>query len=143
MNKKLWKLIWFGVPLTKVVYAFLAYSNRKEIDNSFQMLSLLVLIIGLAACTLSILLSKKIYHKNFYENKLVKSLVGNQKNDDPAFIVFYLFTMLLGLAESAAVFAFVQFIITGNLLVGCILLVFSLTAWAFNYPSNIKETLND
>ena len=139
MNKKLWKLLWFGVPLTKVVYAFLAYSNRKEIDNSFQMVSLLILIIGLAACTLSILLSRKIYQKKFYENKLVKSLVGNQKNDDPAFIVFYLFTMLLGLAESAAVFGFVQFIITGNLLVGCILYVFSLTAWAFNYPSDIKE----
>ena len=139
MNKKLWKLIWFGVPLTKVVYAFLAYSNRKENDNSFQMLSLLVLIIGLATCALSILLSRKIYQKNFYENKLVKSLVGNQKNDNPSFIVFYLFTMLLGLAESATVFAFVQFIITGNLLVGCILYIFSLTAWAFNQPSDIKE----
>ena len=139
MNKKLLKLIWFGVPLTKVVYAFLAYSNRKEIDNSFQMLSLLILVIGLVACALSILLSRKIYQKSFYENKLVKSLVGNQKNDDPAFIVFYLFTMLLGLAESAAVFAFVQFIITGNLLVSCILYAFSLTSWAFNYPSDMKE----
>ena len=36
MNKKMFKLIWFGFPLTKIVYAFLAYSNRKEINNSFE-----------------------------------------------------------------------------------------------------------
>ena len=139
MNKKLWKLLWFGVPLTKVVYAFLAYSNRKEIDNSFQMVSLLILIIGLITCTLSILLSRKIYQKNFYENKLVKMLTGNLKYNNESFSVFYLFTMLLGLAETAALFAFVQYILTGNLIVGCILYVFSLTAWAFNYPSDMKE----
>ena len=139
MNKKLWKLLWFGVPLTKVVYAFLAYSNRKEIDNSFQMVSLLILIIGLITCTLSILLSRKIYQKNFYENKLVKMLTGNLKYNNESFSVFYLFTMLLGLAETAALFAFVQYILTGNLIVGCILYAFSLTAWAFNYPSDMKE----
>lgn len=139
MNKKLWKLLWFGVPLTKVVYAFIAYSNRKEIDNSFQMVSLLILIIGLITCTLSILLSRKIYQKSFYENKLVKMLTGNLKYNNESFSVFYLFTMLLGLAETAALFAFVQYILTGNLIVGCILLVFSLTAWAFNYPSDMKE----
>ncbi len=139
MNKKLWKLLWFGVPLTKMVYAFLAYSNRKEIDNSFQMVSLLILIIGLITCTLSILLSRKIYQKNFYENKLVKMLTGNLKYNNESFSVFYLFTMLLGLAETAALFAFVQYILTGNLIVGCILYAFSLTAWAFNYPSDIKE----
>ncbi len=139
MNKKLWKLLWFGVPLTKVVYAFLAYSNRKEIDNSFQMVSLLILIIGLINCTLSILLSRKIYQKSFYENKLVKMLTGNLKYNNESFSVFYLFTMLLGLAETAALFAFVQYILTGNLIVGCILYAFSLTAWAFNYPSDMKE----
>ncbi len=139
MNKKLWKLLWFCVPLTKVLYAFLAYSNRKEIDNSFQMVSLLILIIGLITCTLSILLSRKIYQKNFYENKLVKMLTGNLKYNNESFSVFYLFTMLLGLAETAALFAFVQYILTGNLIVGCILYAFSLTAWAFNYPSDIKE----
>ena len=139
MNKKLWKLLWFGVPLTKVVYTFLAYSNRKAIDNSFQMVSLLILIIGLITCTLSILLSRKIYQKSFYENKLVKMLTGNLKYNNESFSVFYFFTMLLGLAESAALFAFVQYILTGNLIVGCILYVFSLTAWAFNYPSDMKE----
>ncbi len=143
MNKKLWKLLWFGVPLTKVVYAFLAYSNRKEIDNSFQMVSLLILIIGLITCTLSILLSRKIYQKSFYENKLVKSLIGSPRNMVGSDSIFVLFTMLIGLAETAAVFALVQFIITGNLLVSCILYIFSLIAWAFNYPSNIKETLNE
>ena len=139
MNKKLWKLLWFGVPLTKVVYAFLAYSNRKEIDNSFQMLSLLILIIGLTACTLSILLSRKIYQKSFYENKLVKSFIGSTKNADDSSSVFVLFTMLIGLAETAVLFAFVQYILTGNLIVGCILYAFSLTAWAFNYPSDMKQ----
>ncbi len=138
MNKKLWKLIWFGVPLTKVVYAVLAYTSRKEIDNSFQMLSLLILFIGLITCIVSILLSKKIYKKSFYENKFIKSLIGSQKNADESFTIFYLFTMLLGLAEASALFGFVQFIIRGNLIVGIILYAFSLLAWAFNYPS-VKE----
>ena len=139
MNKKMMKLIWFGVPLTKIIYAFLAYSNHKEIDNSFQMLSLLILIIGLIACILSIVLSKKIYQKNFYENKFVKSLAGNYRNSGNKNTIFVLFTMLLGLAETAALFAFVQFIITGNLIVGAILYAFSLTAWICNYPSDIEE----
>lgn len=138
MNKKLWKLFWWCVPLTKVVYAYLAYTNRKEIDNSFQLLNVLILFIGLITCTISILLSKKIYHKDFYENKLVKALAASQRSpklDE----VFYFYWMLLGLAESAAVFGFVQFIITGNLIVGCILYAFTFIAWAFNYPSDMEE----
>lgn len=79
MNIKMWKLIWFGAPFTKVIYAYLAYANQKDIDNSFQMLSLLILLIGLISCSISILLSKKIYQKSFYESKLVKNLVGTQK----------------------------------------------------------------
>ena len=66
-------------------------------------------------------------------------LTGNLKYNNESFSVFYLFTMLLGLAETAALFAFVQYILTGNLIVGCILYAFSLTAWAFNYPSDMKE----
>ncbi|MCR5188531.1 MAG: hypothetical protein K6C97_06310 [Treponema sp.] len=138
MNKKLWKLIWFGVPLTKVVYAYLAYTSRKEIDNSFQILSLLILLIGILTCTISILISRKIYKKSFYDNKIVKALMGSQIKSDDASTIFYLFTMLLSLAEAAAVFGFVQYIITGNLIVGIILYAFSLLAWAFNYPS-VKE----
>ena len=139
MNKKLWKLIWFGIPLTKIVYAYIAYTNHKPIDNSFQLVSLLILFIGLITCIVSILLSKKIYKKSFYENKFIKSLIGSQKNADESFTIFYLFTMLIGLAESAALFGFVQYIITGNLIVGIILFVFSLIAWAFNYPSQKEE----
>ena len=139
MNKKFWKLIWFGVPLTKVVYAYLAYSTQKEIDNSFQMLSLIILLIGITTCTISILLSRKIYKKSFYDNKIVKVFMGSQKKSDDSSAIFYLFTMLLGLAETASVFAFVQFILTGNLIVGIILYAFSLLAWAFNYPSVKKE----
>ena len=139
MNKKWWKLIWFGVPLTKVIYAFLAYSTRKDIDNSFQLVSLLVLLIGLITCTVSILLSKKIYQKNFYDNKIVKAFMGSYKTSDKDSAIFYLYSMLLGLAETAAVFGFVQYIITGNLIVGCILYAFTLIAWAFNYPSEKKD----
>lgn len=139
MNKKFWKLIWFGVPLTKIVYAYIAYTNQKTIDNSFQLVSLLILFIGLLTCTISILLSKKIYKKSFYENKIVKALMGSQKNTNDTSAIFFLYTMLLGLAESAAVFGFVQFIITGNLIVGIILYAFCLIAWAFNYPSVKKE----
>ena len=139
MNKKFWKLIWFGVPLTKVVYAYLAYSTQKEIDNSFQMLSLIILLIGITTCTISILLSRKIYKKSFYDNKIVKVFMGSQKKSDDSSAIFYLFTMLLGLAETASVFAFVQYIITGNLIVGIILYAFSLLAWAFNYPSEKEE----
>lgn len=139
MNKKFWKLIWFGVPLTKVVYAYLAYSTQKEIDNSFQMLSLIILLIGITTCTISIFLSRKIYKKSFYDNKIVKVFMGSQKKSDDSSAIFYLFTMLLGLAETASVFAFVQYIITGNLIVGIILYAFSLLAWAFNYPSEKEE----
>ena len=139
MNKKLWKIIWFGVPLTKVIYAYLAYTSRKEIDNSFQPLSLLILLIGLAASTVSILLSKKIYQKSFYDNKFVKALMGTHKKKDDTFTIFYLFTLMLGFAETAAVFGFVQYILTGNLIVSCILYAFTLIAWAFNYPSDRKE----
>lgn len=138
MNKKLWKLIWFGVPLTKVVYAYLAYTSRKEIDNSFQILNLLILLIGILTCTISILISRKIYKKSFYDNKIVKTMMGTQKNADDSSTIFYLYTIMLGLAESAALFGFVQYIITGNLIVGIILYAFSLLAWAFNYPS-VKE----
>ena len=138
MNKKMWKLIWFGAPFTKVIYAYLAYANQKDIDNSFQMLSLLILLIGLISCSICILLSKKIYQKSFYESKLVKNLVGTQKNakSDP---VFYLYIMLLGLAESAALFGFVQYLLTGNLIVGFILYGFCFIAWAFNYPADFEE----
>ncbi len=138
MNKKLWKLIWFGVPFTKVVYAYLAYTSRKEIDNSFQILNLLILLIGILTCTISILISRKIYKKSFYDNKIVKTMMGTQKNADDSSTIFYLYTIMLGLAESAALFGFVQYIITGNLIVGIILYAFSLLAWAFNYPS-VKE----
>ncbi len=138
MNKKMWRLIWFGVPLTKVVYAYIAYTSRKEINNSFQMLSLIILFIGLISSIISILLSKKIYKKSFYDSKIVNALMGSQRKSDDTFAIFYLFTMLLGLAEASALFGFVQFIITGNLIVGIILYAFSLLAWAFNYPS-VKE----
>lgn len=139
MNKKLWKLIWFGVPFTKVVYAYLAYTSRKEIDNSFQILNLLILLIGILTCTISILISRKIYKKSFYDNKIVKTMMGTQKNADDSSTIFYLYTIMLGLAESAALFGFVQYIITGNLIVGIILYVFSLLAWAFNYPSEKED----
>lgn len=137
MNKKMFKLIWFGFPLTKIVYAFLAYSNRKEINNSFEVLSLLMMLLGLITCTVSIILSKKIYQKNFFENKVVKALAGNKA--DNTFTIYYLFSMLLGLAETAALFGFVQYLLTGNLIVGCILYVFCFIAWAFNYPSDRDE----
>ena len=139
MNKKMWKLIWFGVPLTKVVYAYIAYTSRKEIDNSFQMLSLIILFIGLICSIISILLSRIIFKKSFYENKIVKTLMGSQRNSNDISAIFYLFTMSLGLAESAALFGFVQYIITGNLIVGIILYALSLLAWAFNYPYDKEE----
>lgn len=131
------KLIWWGSPLTKVIYAYLAYLQQKEINNSFNPTSLLILIIGIITATISILLSKKIYDKSFYENKIVRAFtnlnrINNETENSP--VIFALFAMLLGLAESSALFGFVQFIITGNLLVAIILYAFCFTAWLFNYP---------
>ncbi len=137
-NNTLFKLIWFGFPVTKIVYAYLAYSNQKEINNSFQMLSLVFLLIGLTTSCISMLLSKKIYKKSFYENKIVSSFLSRQaaSNEDTALsAIFSLFAMLLGLAESAALFGFVQYIMTGNLIVTGILFAFCFIAWIFNYPS--------
>ena len=138
-NKTHFKLIWFGFPVTKLVYAYLAYSNQKEINNSFQMLSLAFLLIGLTTSCVSMLLSKKIYKKSFYENKIVTSFLSRQatSNEDASMsALFSLFAMLLGLAESAALFGFVQYIMTGNLIVAGILFAFCFIAWIFNYPSN-------
>lgn len=135
MKKNLFKLVWFVFPLTKLVYVFLAYSQHKEINNAFELTSILLMGIGIIACAVSIFLSKKIYKKSFLENKTVSMLAGSRASDNES-KTFALFTMLLGLAESAAVFGFVQYIITGNLIAGLILLVFCLVAWLFNYPSS-------
>ena len=89
--------------------------------------------IGIIACAVSIFLSKKIYKKSFLENKTVSMFVGSRASDNES-KTFVLFSMLLGLAESAAVFGFVQYIITGNLIAGIVLYVFSFVAWLFNYP---------
>ena len=56
--------------------------------------------------------------------------------------VFNLFVMLLGLAESAALFGFVQFLLTGNLIAGIILFALCFIAWLFNYPT-INEGRDD
>jgi len=138
MKKQLFKLIWFGFPLSKLIYAYIAYSNHKEINNSFQMLSLAFLLIGITTSCLSMLLSKKIYKKSFYENKIVTSFLSRQAatNEDTSMsAIFSLYTMLLGLAESAALFGLVQYIMTGNLIVAGILFAFCFIAWILNYPS--------
>lgn len=134
MKKNVLKFVWFVFPLTKLVYAFLAYSQHKEINNAFELTSILLMGIGIIACTVSIFLSKKIYKKSFLENKAVSMFVGNRASDNES-KTFVLFSMLLGLAESAAVFGFVQYIITGNLIAGIVLYVFCFVAWLFNYPS--------
>lgn len=142
MKKNLFKLIWFGFPLSKLVYAYIAYSSHKEINNSFQMLSLLLLLIGIASSCISMFLSKKIYKKSFYENKIVSSFLGKPTPDNEDSLMstaFTLFTMLLGLAESAALFGLIQYIMTGNLIVAGLLFAFCFIAWIFNFPSN-QET---
>ena len=139
MKSSFFKLIWFCFPLTKVVYAYIAYSNQKEINNSFEIVNLLLLVIGITTCIVSILLSKIIYKKSFYENKIVTSILGNNVNVHESgnmMLIFTLFVMLLGLAESAALFGFVQYFITGNIIVGIILFASCFIAWLFNYPAN-------
>jgi hypothetical protein len=142
MNNMSLKLLWFIFPLTKLVYAYLAYSNRKEVNNSFQMISIMMLIIGFVICMISILLSKIIYKKNFSENKIVKSFLGNSGTDS-SMATFTLFAMLLGLAESAALFGLVQFLLTGNLIVGIILFALCFVAWAFNFPRGQNDRTDD
>lgn len=138
MKKNLYKLIWFGFPLTKLVYAYLAYTQNKEINNSLELINLLFMLIGITTCLISIIFSKKIFQKNFYESKIIKAFMGN-KNADDIYSKFPLYTMMLGLAESAALFGFVQFIITGNLITGAMLFALCFIAWLFNYPSNIES----
>ena len=138
MKSTVFKLIWFAFPLTKVVYAYLAYSNSVKVNNSFSPVSLLLLLIGFITCTVSILLSKKIYKKTFYENKIVKTFFCKPNSDEKT-TIFGLFAVLLGLAEDAALFGFVQYIITGNLIVGIILFAFCFIAWLFNYPKAIEN----
>ena len=141
MKDKLSKLIWCGYPLSKLIYAFIAYSYHREINNSFEIINLLFLLIGIFICFISILLSKKIYQKTFYDNKIVKLLLGQNKDQESnkEAAIFNLFVMLLGLAESTALFGFIQYIITGNLITGIFLFVLSFVAWAFNYPGNQED----
>ncbi|MCR5316930.1 MAG: hypothetical protein K6E22_01760 [Treponema sp.] len=134
MNSAVFKLIWFAFPVTKAVYAYLAYSNPIKVNNSFSPVSLLMLLFGFITCTVSILLSKKIYKKSFYENKIVKTFLSKPNSDEKK-TIFNLFAMMLGLAENAALFGFIQYIITGNLIVGIILFAFCFIAWLFNYPN--------
>lgn len=137
MKSIYFKLIWWGFPLTKVIYAYLAYSQQKKINNSFNPVSLMLMILGIITATVSILLAKKIYDKSFYENKILRAFTNHNRINNEAdnlSVIFNLFIMLLGLAESSALFGFVQFIITGNLLVAIILYTFCFTAWLFNYP---------
>ena len=114
-QNQLFKLIWFVYPLTKLVYAYIAYSSHTEIDNSFQTLCLIFLLIGIASSCISMFLSKKIYKKSFYENKIVSTFLGNKASNREA-TTFTLFTMLLGLAESTALFGLVQYLMTGDLI---------------------------
>ena len=134
MKQNLFKLVWFVFPLTKLVYAFLAYSQHKAINNAFELTRILLMGIGIIACAVSIFLSKKIYKKSFLENKTVSMFVGNRASDNES-KTFALFTMLLGLAESASLFGFVQYLLTGNLIAGIVLYVFCFVAWLFNDPS--------
>ncbi|MBO4386221.1 MAG: hypothetical protein J5817_04300 [Treponema sp.] len=138
MNSAVFKLIWFAFPVTKAVYAYLAYSNPIKVNNSFSPVSLLMLLFGFITCTVSILLSKKIYKKSFYENKIVKTFLSKPNSDEKT-TIFNLFAMMLGLAENAALFGFIQYIITGNLIVGIILFAFCLIAWLFNYPKASRQ----
>ena len=57
MNKKFFKLLWFGFPLSKLVYAYIAYMNIKEINNSLEMINLLFMFIGIITCFTSIIFS--------------------------------------------------------------------------------------
>lgn len=142
MKKGLFKLVWFVFPLTKLVYAYLAFTKNKGINNSFELINILFIAIGFVASLISIIFSRKIYQKSFYENKIVSFFLGMSgftKDSPSETTVFNLFTMLLGLAESTALFGFVQFLLTGNLIVGIILFSLCFLAWLFNYPRNNGE----
>ncbi|MBR3813572.1 MAG: hypothetical protein IKK38_06820 [Spirochaetaceae bacterium] len=139
MQKSFFKLIWCAFPLTKIIYAYTAYTFHLETNNSFEVTSLLLMLFGIICCSLSILLSKKIHEKDFYESKIVRAFFGSRTTNNNANGItanFSLFVMLLGLAETAALFGFVQYIITGNLIVGIILFALCFIAWLFNYPNN-------
>ncbi len=141
IQRKYFKLFWILFPITKIVYGYLIYSYEIKISNSFNILSLTLLIIGIIDCLISMFFSKKIYKTNFYNSKFAKLLLLNRNNDDGQnhiFRKFNLFITLLGLSETAALFGLVQYLITGNLIVCCILFSFYIISWLFNYP-NIKE----
>ncbi len=112
MRKALFKIIWFSFPLTKLVYAYLAYTQNKGINNSFELTTILLMAVGIITCLISIILSGKIYQKSFYEGKIVSTFFGNAvsgKDSSGETIIFNLFSMLLGLAECSALFGFIQF----------------------------------
>ena len=129
------KLIWFCSPITKLVYIYLAYIMHIQTNNTFKSLHFVFLCIGIVLTLFSIVLYRKVQNGTISKG-VIGRLFLNAVSDDVLKKSFVIYFMILGYAEAAALFGLVQYVITGNLIVGIILFALCFVAWIFNFPQS-------
>jgi len=145
MNKNLFKLVWFVFPLTKIVYLYIGLSSGVEpTTNGVQGISVLFLLLGICLSIISIYFAQKLNkNSNVTDNKMISTVykrVINQfsEKDKNLVVLFNVFTVLIGLGETAAMFGLVQYMITGNLVIFLILIGLCIITWINNYPKYVN-----
>jgi len=139
-HKLLCYAIWFGFPLTLVIFIFVGLTqNTIPTTDQILPLHMILFCIGLASTALSIFLSSKLYTSSeIYRNPLLVKLLG--KNTDIQFgnanfsIYFQLYTITLACAETCSLFGLISMLITGNRSFFFIMVALSLIGWIMAYP---------
>jgi len=141
MNPKLFKLLWFAFPLTKVVYGFLAFNAGVAVRNAeFGEITVVFLSLGTLLSVLSVFLSTKVYgNRDLFDAPIVKTVYRRTfaqlpEEEARVAVFFNLFSSLLGMGELATLLGLVQFLLTGNLYAFAILVALDVIVWGFNYP---------
>ena len=141
--RRLLFLAWATVPMTKAGYLFIGLLAVKKYSDEYLPLNFLFLGLGFLCCMASYLFYKKIFsNPKMYENKVVVWFASNTMQNGVPSVGMLRFTLLLiglGMAETAATFGLVGFLMTSNLQFFLIMLAMSLLTWAAESPRN-RET---
>jgi len=139
VNPKLFYLIWVGAPITKLVYIYIGLNANMPINNEFQEINIIFIILSLLSISVSLALSKSMYtSERLYTNKIIKKFIrlDHYKSQEikPIHIFFNLFTISNGFAETCALFGLVGYMTTGNRMFFFGLIILSIIGWLFNFP---------
>ncbi len=147
--EKIYNLIWFGFPLTKLTYGFILFQSLEpKIDSAFSfmppysILAILGVISALAGITLA---------RGFFRSTKIHQLLKKYQNRDSKektrelFLKnnFVIYIIGLGLLEDSAIFGLVSSLMSGRnewFFVGASLCLFG---WALSKPNfeALDETL--